>query len=925
MASELTQYVNGLDAGNNKDTQSGQRGSLKLFFGYAAKEKMTSAMLSEARLLMGSGRDVFLPELRVDETTRGVPFDVDQTLKRNPDFAVLEDLSQENPQSARNHYRYQDVEELLKAGISVFSTLCVTDLKNEQENLKRLGLETSDHVVPDYIFYHAEEVEFIDIDPQELTKQEALSEDAAMCFTQEHFTQLRILALRCMGDYALHKNAAQTQAQPADLKSAQNTVLAIVEVGSPSSEILRTAMRLASSIAASLEVVCVRPHIPENSSKAALESKEHEQLAGQVRAMGLELVDLYGDDAVEVLSDYVRTRSVSDVVLARHTITWFKRLTLPMQLTFEERLEERLGSITVHLISQKEEEDSTASTLRRASMFTQNTRIRDFVFCIVTVLCAALLARGMTSLGFSETVTYVISALAVALVAAVTRNYFAGICAALLCCAYEDFLFIRPYLNFAIDHRVSAISLVVIGICFILLSALVCRMSRAAVHSKRREYHTQALFDLNKSLVYAQGTREVADTSLDAIAHLVNRSVAFYIRDPLEKPSYVDRAAVILRLAPGDVGSEEFYKLAELNVVHWVFLNGEEAGNNTPTHEQSIIRYVPLTTHGEVIGVLGISARKALEPSDITLLELASNQVVLALERQRFASEHIDDMHLVQIIDIRSHFLRDIMVSMSLGSEFIHMLLDDIQKTSDKFYREALVRICSDESSRTYLTFDKIEEMLSNDVPQELCHVREQVLRAVDDVRAGLAGKVIGIEPGEEPAPIVADAILIRLAIRLCLEAAISYIDKNGIVSIEVHDQSDAIAIIVSDDRPGSLGNHKAYAFEIQKDAAGDATLVYETKRIDELTKVVHDKDLMTGDQQACLEAICQAVRIPRDAVYDVAAPTTINRLRLVRFDKLEYGLYIAALIVNAHGGTIRQRYRLGGGAVVSISLPKQH
>ena len=225
------------------------------------------------------------------------------------------------------------------------------------------------------------------------------------------------------------------------------------------------------------------------------------------------------------------------------------------------------------------------------------------------------------------------------------------------------------------------------------------------MRATRRERRTQALFDLNRSLLYAHSAAEVADVALGVCLGLFGRSVGIYLRDPFAEPgsSERDRRALMVRDAPGDFYGEEFEKLTEQAVAHWVFANGEEAGAGTDTHEASDILYLPLMSPEGLEGVLAVSCKRPLGSSDLGSLDSVADEVALALERQSLAAKHRSDIQVMQVTRIRSRFVGSMVASATTALDTLPTPIGDAIMATDADERDRLLfleRLVSDESAR---------------------------------------------------------------------------------------------------------------------------------------------------------------------------------------------------------------------------------
>ncbi len=900
----------------------GRPGSLKVFFSYAPCSGASSVMLDEASGFMANGLDVFVADAApAPDGASAKTFDLDQVLKRRPDVAVLENLAFPNPEGSRNHTRYQDAEELLRAGIDVYATLRVSDLQNERERVRSLGVEVPANPVPDYMLYRAHQVEFVDIDPSELVSRARSSGRGDV--PVRALNELRALALRCVSAYVAASGSAEGDAEGRK-RDARGRVVAVVEPGVLPGGVLIEAVTLANVVCADVDVVCVRREMrPADARFAGVEAR-YAALREQVEAMGFSLTVLYGEDAAEIVNAFVRSQGASDVVVAHRRPTLARRVSHPFAAPFEERLVDGLASVNVHLVA-----GARSGSLRQPAFGFKPGRsaLRAVVAAVAVCAAAYGLARLLSSLGFSDAAPFVVFFFAAVAAAECARSYVPAFLGVALCTLALDYFFLRPYLSLAVDHRASLSTLVAFAALSAVSAFFVVRARRAAYHATLRERRTQALFDLGQNLSYARGTTGVCDTAVDCLSGLLDRSVAAYLYDPLAPQGQAgapERRLPTVRSVPGDLERPAFEKLPEQAIVHWVFANGKEAGRGTETHDESDVHYLPLSSPDGFEGVLAVSSRRPLDQADLSFVKLAANQVTYSLERQSLAAKHRGDLELMHVTGVRAAFSDSLVAAAGVGGDTIHAIAERLYAASeeDRAYRDALLRALNEETSREHIMVDRMMSVLETPVSTP-CAVRAEVSRAVEEVREGLSGKVIDLQPGDPVAPVAADPALVRAAVKLVLEAMCGYIDKRGIVRVSVESHPDRVIVTMADDRPSEMGASHAAAFEVSSQAGREGELVYARSRSTALCDVLADRDLMTGDQQAFLAALCRAEKLPLGVARpEGAREGALNRQRILRFDRLEYGLYMAALVVRAHGGTIKQRHRLGGGAVVTVSLP---
>lgn len=912
------------------------RGSLKIFFSYAPGSGATTAMLGEAQGLASTGRDVYVADIALPNGTKGTPFELDKVLVHRPDVVVLENLALPNPPGSRNLTRFQDVEELLRGGIDVYATMRVGDLQNERSRIAAMGGEVPAESVPDRIFYGAEHIEFVDIDPDELVA----TRPPAGKDTQSHLRllrELRSIALRCVSDYVA---SASLQSDDGADVPVHDRVVALVDPDEDAGDVLLEASRLASYLHAPFEAVSIKPMRRMGGSVGAeAQARARAKLREQVEGIGAQLVEINSySDGADALRDYLRTRGASDLVMVRKRVSFARRLIGPLLPLFDERVVEGLDGMQLHLVTQSRP-GSLRSSLEQASSLLADFKTSDLVFALVIPWIAFALARGLSSLGFADAQTYLVLALGVAAVAAYTRSFLPGIVAVVLSYCIQMFFFVRPYNSFTVDHRATAMVLALFLVVLLALAFVVVWSGRSAMRARRKEQHTQALFDLNRSFLYAHSQTEVVNLALGSLTRLFGRSAVLYVYDPFDRARAEDRDArnSTAQTVSGDLDAATMGSLLQQSVVHWVFQNGLEAGNGTDTHGECDIYYLPLSYQGEVVGVVGLStAARPLTVDDRVFFDLVAGQVTAAVERQRLAAKHLDDLSLMHVADVRASFTLSLITSMGVSEELTRNASDIMYSLSSEeaAYRDALQRFLLDEAVRSRIVPQRLRKVLENSRADTGCDVCAQIQAAVDETNNGLSGKLVSFlcrpyegeddetQIQEYETPVLqarADADLVRAAVRLVLEASLCYVDKEGKVEVEVRNRPDHVAVLVSDDRSSFF---KTSAFDTAANADGYVALSYDTSRSKALGEVIRDRGLMSGDPQVCLEAMRVAMHVPAEMVHEESG-NSINRQRLLRCDRIEYGLYMAALIVWAHGGTIKQRVRLGGGSVVSFTLPK--
>ena len=566
--------------------------------------------------------------------------------------------------------------------------------------------------------------------------------------------------------------------------------------------------------------------------------------------------------------------------------------------------------------------DTQAGRVHRVS------QVRTWLISLVCFLVAALGAYAAYELGFAEGATYLAFMAGTVAVAYFSRSLPPTLAFTLLGILIQDWRFLRPYFELGIDHRASLLSFGLFVVGSLAMGVLVVRAGVEVDAQDASRRRTEALFDLTGNFFYAHGLAETVDTALQSVASLFGRSCAIYLDDPFGgDASGRERREVAVSVVEGDLDEDVFNSLIEKYVVHWVYENGQRAGALTEFHDQSDSIYLPLISQTGMEGVLAVSAKGArLTADDLEFLDAVADQIELALERQSLASKHRRDLRSMHATRVRCAFDDLMLRDDSLVVQTVHAFGDALLTVRPEYetQREALERAVADETSRAQIMLDRVQAAMKAE-PSAQCDLAAEVSGVAQVLQSGMVGKVLSVMPGQSTPVIVADVPLVRLAVTLILECASGCVAKGGVVEVSVRaDESDVI-LVVQDDRPKSLCTDVCPAFE--RAAAGPGQpeeFVYERRRSALLREALLDRSRVESNDKAPLEAMLQAMSLPAEAGRaESSRDTSLNRQRVMRLDRLNYGLYVAALAVHAHGGTIRQRKRLGGGVVLTMTLPR--
>jgi two-component system sensor histidine kinase KdpD len=870
------------------DEAGAHRGRLKIFFGYAAGVGKTFGMLEAARREKAEGVDVvvgyvephgraetesllegleILPAIQVPY--RGVTlleFDLDATLKRNPRLVLVDELAHTNAEGCRHAKRWQDVEELLKAGIDVWTTLNVQHIESINDVVAQITGVTVRETLPDAVLERADEIELVDLTPEELMDRLKegkvyLAQQAERAlqqfFRKSNLVALRELALRQAAhrlrrdvDAARHERAAVVP------WAANERLLVCVGPSPTTAKLIRTAKRMADALGAEWLAVVV-----ETRGEDQVPTTVRQQIAQHLRlaeSLGAETHTLIGRDVAATILDYARSRNVTKLVVGKTAQPRWKRALFASVV---DALLEQSGDIDVYVIKGESEgptPKATAATPRQAPLDKWS-----YLATIGVVIVSGLIGWGSSLLGAAEANTAMVFLLGVAFVA---TRYGRGpaVLAAIANVLVFDFFFVPPYFSFDVsDVQYLFTFAVMLGIG-VLISQLTAQVRERLRTSQRQEQRTAALYRLTRQLSEVAGTEFLIRTAGQQLREIFGGEVVLFVREA--------NAALTLRYGEDtSVGCEPINTV----VAQWVTDHDQTAGAGTDTLPNATALFVPLIGSQRTIGALGIrpdDAQRLADPEQRRLLDTCASLIALSIERDQSLLEANRAQLQVQAEQLRSsllssvsHDLRTPLAAIAgAGTTLLGMPASPESQT-----RRELLQGIVDESRRLSRLVDNLLDMtrLTSGplVLNRQWHVLEEIIgSALSRVRHEMERHIVVIDLSADLPLLSLDGVLMEQVFVNLLENAAHYTPPGSRVGLHARGLGDRVEIIVADDGPGLPAGSEARVFE----------------------------------------------KFYRGA-------TTPDSRRGVGL-----GLAICKAIVEAHGGRIRARTRPGGGAEFTITLP---
>lgn len=670
-----------------RDEEKQRRGQLKIFFGASAGVGKTYAMLQAARQRRQDGVDVVvgivethgrsetaalldgldvLPPARIDYRGRTLAeFDLDGALARAPQLILVDELAHSNVQGARHLKRWQDVYELLDAGIDVYTTVNVQHLESLNDVVGAITGIRVWETVPDRVFDAADEVTLVDLPAEELLER---MRDGKVYLAQQaeravrnFFRKGNLIALR---ELALRRTADRVDAQMREYRAdrsiqriwqARERLLVCVGPGPEAPTLVRAAARLAASLKADWIAVYVETprlqRLPDARRQRTLDALK---LAAE---LGAETATLAGADAVAALIGYAKVRNVSKLVAGGSPkVGLARRFARP----FGEQLAERAGDVDLMLIRASASDEARAAPLDArardwrdafAQFGTHRSPPRHYAYA--AAICAAITVVASVVSGRLDLTNLVMLYLLGVVFSAVRLGRGPGVLQSFLSVAAFDFFFVPPRMSFSVSDTQYLLTFFGMLLTSLVISHLTSTLTRQASIAQRRERRTGAIYAMARELGAALTTEQIVEIGSRHVGEVFRARVAFLlpdsadqVRQKIEEPD----AAVTL------TGAE-----LDSDVGQWVYDQQKPAGRGTDTLPATAALYLPLKAPMRTRGVLAVASREPRElevPEQQRMLDAFAAQIALALERVHYVEIARD-----ALVNMESERLRNSLLS----------------------------------------------------------------------------------------------------------------------------------------------------------------------------------------------------------------------------------------------------------------------
>jgi two-component system sensor histidine kinase KdpD len=865
------------------EEQAQKRGHLKIFLGYAAGVGKTYAMLEAAHQRKYEGVDVVVgyvethKRVETEALVNGLEviprqpityhniqlteMDIDTILKRKPQLVLVDELAHTNVPGTRHAKRHADVEELLEAGIDVYTTLNTQHIESLNDVVAQITGMTVRETIPDSVIDAVTDIELIDLPPDELIKRlkdgKVYVPDQAQRAIEKFFRKGNLTALR---ELTMRRAAERVDDQMrAYMRTsaisgpwpASERLLVCISPGALGERLIRTARRLADELKAEWFAVYV-----ETPNQSRVSQEQLDQVAKSLRLaeeLGARTRTIPGESIAATILSYAHRHNVTKIIAGKPVYSrWIEFL----RGSTVDRLIRMSGKIDVYVISSEAEPQQTRKLVEGWRPHRPLGR-----YMLGLLLVAAATGLGALVNPYIHPTNLVVIFLLSVVLAAVYLGRGPSILVSILGVVAFDYFFVPPRLTLAVadtEYLLTFIGLLAVSLVISQLTAMVRGQAEAV---QRREVETVELYELGRDLTVAADLDAVAQAAIFHVGQTFSREVAVFLP--------VNNDLAVYALSPGLVISDN-----DQAVATWVFEHGQEAGRGTETLPEASMRYQPLKTTRGVVGVLGV---KPIDPSrhltreQHRTLDTFANQIGLAVERASLAEQarqaevlEITDKLQTALLNSISHDLRTPLVSIT-GA--LSSLADD-QIVLDASARRSLIETAVEEADRLNRLVGNLLDMTRLEsgamrFKKEALDIQDVVGSALEELGGRLGNRKIDIDIPSELPLVQLDFVLVERVLVNVIDNALKYSPTDTPIEIKAHAAGAFLEIDVADRGTGIPP--------------------------EDLTRIF-------------------------DKFYRVQRPDNVSGTGL--------GLSISKGIIQAQGGFIAAENRDGGGTIITISLP---
>jgi len=806
--------------------QQETRGRLKLFLGAAPGVGKTYEMLSAAQQQRREGTDVVIgvvethgrketealtegletiPRRQIEYRGRALQeMDIDAVLARHPRLVLVDELAHTNAPGSRHPKRYLDVEELLAAGIDVYSTLNIQHVESLNDVVAKITRIRIRETVPDSIVDRADEIALVDLTPEDLVRRlkdgKVYVPHQAERAIRHYFSPGNLTALR---ELALRRTAQRVDAQMLHYMkthaikgpwAAGERVLVCISGDPQSVAVVRHARRVADQ----LKAPWIALHV-ETARNLRMTEAERNRVADAMRLaqrLGGEPVTLPGQDVAETVAEYARTNNVTQIIVAQssraHWRDWFHG-------SVARQLIRKVGGAIVQVVSRLPEEEAPKEATATAPAEPRKSTLDSRPWIGSLVCVAVALGVGLWLHDTLGVASIALTFLTAVLVSAVTWGLLPSLFVCLVSVLAYNFFFLPPLYTFTIADPENVVTLFFFGLAAVITSNLTARVRAQAITARSRARVTEELYMFSRKLAVATNL----DDLLWATAHQIALMLKVHVVLLLPQDGTIEVRA---GFPPEDTLDD-----ADIAAAKWCWEKNHPAGRGADTLPGAKRLFLPMQTGRGAVGVIGIDRDEPgpmLTPDEQRLLDALSDQAALAIERVNLVAA-VDRAQLAVETDrLRAALLTSISHDLRTPLASILGSATSLSGVTDQATRDALARTIQEEAERlnrfigNMLDMTRLESgpLPLRTAPVELSDVLGATLRRASKI---LNDHVVDVKLQPNLPLLELDEVLFEQALFNLLDNAAKYAPAGTRVAISAWREEGRVFVQVLDEGDG--------------------------------------------------------------------------------------------------------------------------
>lgn len=628
--------------------EEAKNGKLTIFFGYCAGVGKTFSMLNTAQQKSVEGVDVVIGYIEshdrpdTQNLTYGLEkiptkevlykghhfseFDLDKALDRHPQLILVDELAHTNAPTSRHKKRYSDIEELLRAGIDVYTTVNVQHIESLHDVVESITKVKVNERIPDYIFNDADDVKLIDVDINDLIERlkqgKIYSKTQAKRALENFFIKDNLIALR---EISLRKCADRINlyAKDENKQFLKEKILVCLGTSPTNQKVIRTASKMAQAFHGEFTALYV-----ENSDSQELDLKAFQQLKKNIslaKELQANIVSTSGDDIAYQISQYAKTAGVSKLVLGRS----YQKKSIFNKPTIVDKLTKLSPNLDIYIIPDNNSSNQNLNSVKYQYQNFFRFSTRDSSISISTLLIITILAYFAQIAGFDITTIILLYVLSSCIIGSLTLLPIYSFIIPFINVCLINYLFINPKYSLEIISSEYVMVLIVMIVVSFIINVLNFKLKKEKNSASLRAYSMEVLLETSQKLQQAKTYNDVMKETCVQLNKWLKRIIIFYPvnRKMLDKP-YIYNPNNLLD------DSNIFLTEKERTVAKWVYINNKNAGPTTSTLQEAKALYLSIRRNDKIYGVIGIDmiSNKALSQYEKSLIKTILNEVSLAMD-----------------------------------------------------------------------------------------------------------------------------------------------------------------------------------------------------------------------------------------------------------------------------------------------------